>query len=366
MSEDTPRRAPSCLDERVVLRVEDVAYGGSGVGRHEGIVYFVPEVIPGELVEVEVVRNKKKFREARLVRVVESSPERVSARCPVFGRCGGCAYQHMTYAEQLVWKRKQVTDLYRRVGGIGDAPVFPVIPSPEEWNYRNRIRIHVREGRVGFFERGGHRVVETSECVIASRTVNARLRELRKAPGRDRELTLAERPEVSYFEQTNDSAAAVLCALLEEHLPGEASVLVDAYAGAGFFGRRLAHRFESVVGIESHSGAVVAARRNASVKETYHVGSVEDLLPKVLQEARGRGVLVLLDPPAEGLASEVIPVLGAERPRFVMYVSCDPATQARDVRRLVGEGYRLKWLRPLDMFPHTADIEVVAMLDAGG
>lgn len=349
--------------ERIRLRIEDLAYGGAGVGRHEGMVYFVPETIPGEFVEVEVVRKRSTFREARLIGVLEASPDREKPRCGYFGRCGGCAYQHLRYPVQLEWKFRQVVQLYRRIGRCMEPPVFPVVPSPLEWNYRNRIRVHVRDGRVGFFARGGHRIVDVTRCEIACDSVNAQLARLRRAPGGDRELTLAQRTEIGHFEQTNDFAGELLCTLLEEHLPRDAAVLVDAYAGAGFFGHRLAPRFQSVVGIETHPEAVEKAQSQAAPHERYVHGDVEYALPEVLRDAEGRRVLVLLDPPATGLGQGVVTTLNHLQPDYIVYVSCDAATQARDIRSLLDGGYQLNWLRPLDMFPQTADIEVVALLD---
>jgi 23S rRNA (uracil1939-C5)-methyltransferase len=345
------------------MRIDDVAYGGEGVGRHEGIVYFVPGVIPGETVEVEVVRVRKNYGQARVCSVVDPSPERVVPRCRFFGRCGGCAYQHVSYRKQLEWKARQVREIYRRIGGVSDVEIFPVVPSPLEWTYRNRVRIHVREGRVGFFQRGGHRVVEVDRCEIATACVNERLRGFRKNPSQDRDLTLAERSGVFHFEQTNDAVGELLCALLNECLPQEAHVLIDAYAGAGFFGRRLAGRFERVVGIEVHPGAVEAARAVAGDREVYRCGDVESLLPLELEGLNPKNVVLLVDPPASGLTPGVVETIRSARPRFISYVSCDVATQARDVKALLAAGYELKWLRPLDMFPQTADIEVVAFLE---
>jgi 23S rRNA (uracil1939-C5)-methyltransferase len=241
-----------------------------------------------------------------------------------------------------------------------------VLPCPREWEFRNRIRVHVRDGRVGFFARGAHRLIEIERCAIASETVNQRLTQLRRAPGADRELTLAERPEIAHFEQTNDFSAEILCGVLETHLPRNAEILVDAYAGAGFFGRRLASRFERVFGIEAHRKAVEAARARAGERERYLQGDVEQVLPAVLRECGDRRTLVLLDPPAEGLAPGVVQMLQTAKPCAIAYVSCDAATQARDVRLLHQAGYQVKGIHPVDMFPQTADVEVVVFLEWPG
>ncbi|MEY2600576.1 MAG: hypothetical protein RLZZ142_2835, partial [Verrucomicrobiota bacterium] len=316
----------------VEVFVDSVAYGGAGVGRVDGKVYFVPFTIPGERVLARPVRDRKRFCEARLVSVVSASERRRVARCPVFGRCGGCAYQHVDYAVQLEWKRAQVAELFSRVARLPDAPVKPTVPSPEPWGYRNRIRVHVRGGCVGFFERDSRQVVEVEACVIAAEPVNAALARFRSERPEDGERTLSARPGVKFFEQTNDGAASALVGVVAEGMRGGRALLVDAYCGAGFFGRTFAPRFDRVVGIESHEGAVAAARRGATGKERYLAGDVGVLLGEVLEAARREAAVVLLDPPAAGVCARVVDLLVAMPVGELVYVSCDPGTQARDVK----------------------------------
>ena len=137
---------------RVVdLKIEDIAFGGKGVGREQGKAIFVPYTIDGELVSAEVVREKKQFAEGVLVDVKESAPDRVRPECPYFSRCGGCAYQHMGYEHQLAIKWLQVRNILQRIGKLTNIPMRPIIPSPKQYKYRNRITVHVRDGVIGFF-----------------------------------------------------------------------------------------------------------------------------------------------------------------------------------------------------------------------
>ena len=349
------------------LTVESVAYGGSGVGRLDGKVVFIPFTVPGEKVSATPVKVQKRFCEARLDRVIVPSPLRREARCPLFGECGGCAYQHVPYQVQLEWKRSQVEELFRRIAKIAEPPIQNTVPSPLEWEYRNRIRVHARDGRVGFFRRDSSKLVDVKRCAIASESVNSSLEELRSRRPKDGEYTVAQRPYVRFFEQTNDEAAEVLARVVENLLPNDSSgALVDAYCGAGFFARRLAVRFSETVGIESHPGAVAAARAMAGPREKYVCGDVALVLGEVLSANSESKVCVLLDPPAEGLAPRVIEVLGSLPVTRLVYVSCDPATQARDVASLMKAGYRLEQIVPVDMFPQTSDVEVVAVLEREG
>ena len=344
------------------IEIEDVAYGGAGVGRAEGKVHFVAFTVPGERVVAEVFNERKRFSESRLQKVVEPSPERIKPRCEHFGVCGGCAYQHVPYEVQLRWKREQVRSLFERIGGVKNPPVQEVVPSPRVWAYRNRIRLHASRGRVGFFAKYGRSIVDVRRCEIAEESLNQRLAAIRRSAPKEGEIVLDARSGKRFFEQTNDAAAEELALLVERLLVGKAGALVDAYCGAGFFGRRLSGRFSNVLGIESNKSAVTEAVRAAGPGERYWCGDVVVELERALDLFADEGVVLLLDPPASGLGRGVVELLGHRALRQVLYVSCDPATQARDVKAILERGFRLETLAPLDMFPQTADVEVVASL----
>lgn len=356
---DDAARADS---KTVNIEIKDIAYGGAGVGHSEGKVHFVAFTVPGERVAAEVCAERKRFAESRLQKVLESSPERVEPRCEHFGVCGGCAYQHVPYEVQLRWKREQVRSLFERIGGVKNVPVQEVVPSPKIWGYRNRIRLHSREGRVGFFAKYGRSIVEIGRCEIAQESLNQRLAALGGAALKEGEILLDERSGRRFFEQTNDGAAEELVRLVERLLAANAVALVDAYCGAGFFGRRLSGRFSQVLGIESNQAAVREAVRAAGPRERYVCGDVGFELKRALDLYAEDGVVLLLDPPASGLGRGVVELLEHSALRQIVYVSCDPATQARDVKAILERGFRLETLVPLDMFPQTADVEVVASL----
>lgn len=346
----------------VELLIERVSYGGAGIARLDGKVVFVPFTIPGERVLARIKREKKKFAEAELVSVLEPSVLRQIPRCEVFGRCGGCAYQHVDYATQLAWKTEQVRDLLERVGRIPKPVVAGALASPQEWAFRNRIRVHSDGASTGFYSKHGHTIVDVGHCAIASPDVNAQLKRLRASRPSPGETTLSAKRGVHFFEQTNDGAAEILVKLVEAEAGEGRGTLVDAYCGAGFFGHRLSPRFENVLGIESHPEAVEKARRDAHPNEHYICGDVAAHIGGVLAEVPRPRTMVLLDPPAAGVAARVTDLLVAFPVQQVVYVSCDPATLARDLGLLVRGGYALERVTPVDMFPWTADVEVVANL----
>jgi 23S rRNA (uracil1939-C5)-methyltransferase len=369
---------------RVVdLKIEDVAFGGKGVAREQGKAVFVPYTIEGELVSAEIVREKKQFAEAELIEVKEMSPHRVTPECPYFGRCGGCAYQHSSYEHQLAIKWRQVRDALQRIGKLKDIPMRPIIPSPRQYGYRNRITVHAQDGVIGFFRRDSHKLLDIEQCPISRDEVNRALTELRAQPYvRDGHYTLRASASARVFSQTNDAVANALRDLVVDLVPPNQQLLIDAYCGVGFFAKALLDKFERVIGIDWDRFAIDAARENATAKETYIAGDVEVELKRLLQasskdvadvesavSAENRGTLrvgtrattLIVDPPATGLSEVGRKAIIELAPMTLIYVSCNPPTLARDLRDLQNN-FTIESVTPLDMFPQTAEIEVVVHL----
>jgi 23S rRNA (uracil1939-C5)-methyltransferase len=358
------------------LKIEDIAFGGKGVGREHGKAVFVPYTIEGELVSAEILREKKQFAEAELVQVKESSPHRVTPECPYFVRCGGCAYQHIDYEHQLAIKWRQVRNILQRIGKLKDIPLRPIIPSPKQYEYRNRITVHVQDRVIGFFQRDSHRLIDIERCPISCGEVNRALTELRERNPRDGHYTLRTSSSRRVFSQTNDEVANALRDLIIDLVPSDQNLLIDAYCGAGFLAKALLHKFERVVGIDWDKFAIAAAKENATEKETYIAGDVEEELqqvgaghanrPPVNDIDRGRlrpiaRTTIIVDPPATGLSANVRRSILDLAPTTLIYVSCNPATLARDLKELHGK-FTINSVTPLDMFPQTAEIEAVAHL----
>jgi tRNA/tmRNA/rRNA uracil-C5-methylase (TrmA/RlmC/RlmD family) len=360
----------------VDLKIEDIAFGGKGVGREQGKAVFVPYTIEGELVSAEIVREKKQFAEAELMEVRESSPHRVTAECPYFSHCGGCAYQHIDYEHQLAIKWRQVRSALQRIGKLRDIPLRPIIPSPKQYEYRNRITVHVQDGVIGFFRRDSHRLIDIERCPISCDEVNRALTELRARNPRDGHYTLRTSSSRRVFSQTNDDVANALRDLIVDLVPANQDLLIDAYCGAGFFAKALLNKFERVIGIDWDKFAIADAKEGATEKEIYIAGDVETELqlvgpvrlnrPPVNDIDRGRlrsiaPTTIIVDPPAAGLSANVRRSILDLAPATLIYVSCNPATLARDLKELHGK-FTINSVTPLDMFPQTAEIEAVAHL----
>jgi tRNA/tmRNA/rRNA uracil-C5-methylase (TrmA/RlmC/RlmD family) len=345
----------------VDLKIEDIAFGGKGVARDNGKAVFVPYTIAGESISAKITREKKQFAEAEIVDLREKSPHRVEAPCPYFGTCGGCAYQHIAYEHQLEIKTRQVGDVLRRIGKLKDVPMRAIIPSPREYGHRNRVTVHAENGVIGYFQRDSHRLIDIERCPIAMDEVNRELADLRSHDVPDGHYTLRARPGPRVFSQTNDDVANALRDLIVQSIPANQELLVDAFCGAGFFAKALLDKFERVIGIDWDRFAIAAARENGTEKETYVAGDVAAELYAALEKCDLEKTSLIVDPPATGLTAPIRKTIADFAPANVLYVSCNPATLARDLAELSWR-FKIESVTPLDMFPQTAEIEVFSQL----
>ena len=343
----------------LTLRINEIAFGGSGVGKSNGKVVFVPFTIDDELVRARIVETHKSFNFGSVERILEASPYRVIPPCPYYRICGGCDYQHIEYAHELELKRFQVEQALRRIAKLTDVGVPPVVPSPKIYGFRNRISVHSDGQAIGFFRKRSRQIVDIARCALASEVVNARLLQVRQqGMAGGTHVTVREDDSVTTFTQTNDEVARKVVEYVRERARG--AVLVDAYCGSGYFAHQLAPAFETVIGIEWNRPACDLARRFALAHEEYLCGDVASLLPRVLQKYYVS--TLLLDPPAEGLAKGICAAIRERPPGRVIYISCNPTTFARDLDRLRSK-FRLTEVQPFDMFPQTAEIELAAILE---
>jgi tRNA/tmRNA/rRNA uracil-C5-methylase (TrmA/RlmC/RlmD family) len=371
--------------DRVTLEITDLAFGGEGVGRIGDFVVFVPWVCPGEQVEVKLTEVKRTFARGTLTRILKTAPERVEPQCSYFGECGGCQYQHLAYESQIQWKRKQIADLFQRVGGFQGAVVRPVIPCPAPYGYRNRILVRSQWNRpaqklnLGYIRSDCNLVCDIESCAIAEPALNSAILDWRRNPppkgGIKTLLRIPpegwEVPEHSFF-QNNFFALPDLVKSVRECLASAGTRhLIDAYCGVGFFSLSVAEQLESFVGVELDVHAIAAAKKNQRNRGYTHgefvAGDTDHLLPTLLSRFDPRHTAVLLDPPRVGCHPPSLKVLRQTGPAQIIYVSCHPATLARDLKLLCAEGrYQLASVQPVDMFPQTQHVECVADLRLSG
>ncbi len=407
-------------EERIELELTAMAHGGSALGRHGRQTVFVPYTIPGERIEARIIEDRGRVAFAEGVRLLDASVDRVYPVCKHFGagRCGRCHWQHIAYDAQLLLKQDVLADQLERVGGFHDFEVLPAIPSPLEWGYNDHMTMVAGENGVpGFLSTDGERVIVIDECHIIHPDLLALyesldlqfdgLRRLRLQRGSDGHmmliLTMADdqAPELetdmpasvnmlladneplnligdshSRYEvggrvfratagsdfranvaQLPNLIEAVLNALA---LTGGEAVL-DLYAGVGLFSAFIAPHAGLVTLVESYPPAVTDAEENLADFEHIDLieGAVEDVLP-ALDEAYDAA---LLDPPADGLSTAALDQIAALNIPRLVYISSDPATLARDCKRLAAQGYTLATVQPVDFAPQTYYIDAIAVLN---
>jgi len=429
--------------DTITLQLTAIAHGGAALGRHEGRVIFVPYAMPGETVRVEITQDKERYAFARLVEVVEPSPNRVAPPCPYFGPtgCGGCQWQHVDYLTQLQFKAEIVADQLARIGGIADPVVHPTLPDPSGWAYRNHAQFHpAPDGGLGFQrvstggpqrQQGGQKgesidteqdpnVIAVDECLILHpllsdvyATLDLDLPDLLRLSLRAGTATgermlvfemeddlppaleidlpvscvlllsdgqhanligsnyfteiVADRPyriSAPSFFQVNTPQAEQLVRLVMEYLDlREHETVLDAYCGVGLFTIHLAKRAALVVGVEATPSAVADLLENTA--DTDNVEVIEGPVEAVIPDLDVPVDAAVVDPPRAGLDRFALDALVEHRPTRLVYVSCDPATLARDAKRLGRAGYHLVEVQPVDMFPQTYHIESVALFAWG-
>ena len=361
--------------KEVDVTVESLTNLGMGVARVDGWVVMVPFVIPGERVRARIYRNFQNYSDADLVEVLEASPDRIEPTCSLYQTCGGCQYQHMSYARQLKEKTGHVEELMQKLGEI-DHPVQLSHGSPKVYNYRSKITPHyerpAKDGSqpIGFLHYGRrNQIVDVQQCPIATEEINAALPEAREQARREggkkrrqrggtlllrnvlegvisdpKEIVSERVGEVTFqfkageFFQNNP----YILPELVQYVAGEASLegaryLVDAYCGVGLFALSTAKSFEMVAGVEVSEPAVRWAQANATISGVrntrFVIGKAEAIFNGLKFPADETAVVI--DPPRKGCDSSFRQQLMQFRPKRIVYVSCDPSTQARDLKEFI-------------------------------
>lgn len=403
MAQQRPRKfkaEPYEWHEIVDLEIEALSNLGAGIAKPNGWVVFVPFALPGEKVRAKVWRNEGNCSHADLVEIIEPSPDRIEPHCPHFTVCGGCQYQHLPYEKQLEWKTRQVRELLAHMVGV-EAEVSPTIPSPKQWGYRSKITPHFQRPKpgedfpIGFLEFNRRtRLVDIYHCPIAMDQINEALQPVRddvrrRAAEYKKGATLllratGDRVETDHrapvsetvgdlkfnflagdFFQNNPFILEAFTGHAAEKASGPGQkYLLDAYCGSGLFGLTLAKHFEQVVGIELSETSADWARRNAKTNgienASFIAASAENLFADITFPNEETSVLI--DPPRKGCSQDFLNQLFAFGPSRVVYVSCNPATQMRDLKSFLEEGYQIDSIQPFDLFPQTRHLECVIAL----
>jgi 23S rRNA (uracil1939-C5)-methyltransferase len=380
--------------------IERLSNDGAGVGRHpDGRVLFVAGTAPGDHVRVRIIEAQRRLLRGEVEELLTPGPGRVEPRCPLVDRCGGCSWQHVDYETQLAAKADIVADALRRIAKLDLEDPVEMVPSPSPYEYRSRARLLVRGGRPGFRAAASRDHVPVDDCPVLAAPLRAALAELAAATRANGEWELAlgepsaawpdgvrcaplaegaEDLELSAggarvrivaggFAQAN---ALLLAALVDAvcAAAGRGAALLELYAGAGFLTLPLARAFERVLAVEAVAPAVERLRSAALEAGLRHVEARAEDAGRFAESPALTAFapdVVCVDPPRAGLAPEVVTALCRPGPRRLIYLSCDPATLARDLADLHAGRWRVASLCAFDLFPQTPHVETLVRLERG-
>ena len=404
----------------IILKMEKAVFGGDCLSRlPDGRAIFVPFTLPGETVRVKITEEKKRFARGNLVEIINASTNRITPRCIYFGECGGCQYQHLDYTKQLSLKEKLLKDQFQRIGKMDNAPIQSIIPSPDPFNYRNHVQFHLsQDGELGYVHSDNKHLLPVDECYLPQDTINNLWPLINMEPdsgiyrmgirqdsyndlmvileGEDpqpsqfsldipvsvvytppdaRLTVLAGDDHLNYtlfdhpfqvsarsFFQVNTPIAEGMIHYLLDHLTLKKSInVLELYAGMGLFSAFLAREVNYLTAVESSGTACHDFTVNLA--EYDNVSLYEAKTEEVLPSLSDHYDLLVVDPPRAGLASVVHDALKNIQPQQIAYISCDPATLARDSRKITEKGYHLTSVTPFDQFPQTAHIESISLFE---
>lgn len=368
-------------DEQVELEIEKLSFGGDGIARKDSLVYFVPWTVPGDRILAKVLEKKKNYIRAEIFRILSPSPARVQPPCEYYGKCGGCNWQHVSYDMQVSQKELIVREQLKKLN-LPPEVYFPIIRSPQTWNYRNRIQMRVSDGKFGFYGRKSHELVEIKSCMIAEPSLNSEISQIKNAA---KSLPDAEKIEIYLnqknqpvirdtsvasddigFSQVNSQQNAHLIEKVLEWSGGHIySEILDLYGGSGNFSFPLLSCFSKtkVICVELSSAAVQRGRQNAAEKGiskkmlSFLLTDVESYLKRIGVKENS---LIILDPPRMGCSQIVADILKRSEAQKILYISCNPSSLARDLGILISTGrFAIRKVQPFDMFPQTDHIETL-------
>jgi 23S rRNA (uracil1939-C5)-methyltransferase len=397
--------------------INSLVYEGYGLGRlPDGKAVFVPFVLPGEEVRIKIREDKKRFAYGELIEVIKKSDDRIMPTCMHYGRCGGCHYQHIPYDLQLGYKRDIFCEQLQRMGGMAQPSIDKIIPCGQEWNYRNSLQFHLtKNGELAFMDASQASTFKVEQCFLPMEEISKiwplltfeKDNQIKRIEIRQNELNdvllkldglQADIPDIEItssistvhsssneqiviagedhlvsslagkdfrvsagsFFQTNFSGAKALIDVVLEMADGLHGTLLDLYCGVGLFSSFLADAFDQIIGIEASSSACEDFAENLDRYE--HISLYEGTVEKVLPGLDVKPDCVVVDPPRKGIDRFALDALVEKKPPVLIYVSCNPATLARDVKRLMRSGYTLERSILVDMFPQTYHIESVNYL----
>ena len=394
------------------MKVEIVKFdnNGRGIGYINDKIIFVPKTVPGDIVEIEIVLDKKKFYEGKLIDIINPSKLRKKAICPYFDKCGGCDLMNISLSDSLEYKLNKVNDIFRK--SKIDYEVSEIIKS-EPYNYRDKVSLKIIDEKIGFYQNDSHELVEINYCYLCKEAINSIIKDLNVLNVKNGEITIranynddillsintldkienidklvanhkiigiVKNNECIYgedyfidkinnylfkvsfnsFFQINPFICSKLFELIEEYTLASTNVL-DLYCGVGTLSIVASKSASRVLGIEIVDNAIFDANLNKNLNKKTNLDFICADTKNILDKITHEYDTIILDPPRSGVAKDVLDKINIVKPTTIIYVSCNPITLARDLN-LLEKNYNIENMKLLDMFPETEHVESIVVL----
>ena len=391
--------------------ITDLNHLGQGITRIDNKITFVPKTVSGDIVNLEIIKSHKNYNEAKLLKIVKPSPDRIEYKCPYYNKCGGCNIANLEYTNQLKYKKEKVINIFKKYNKIDINPT--IIASDEILHYRNKITLQYNE-KLGLYEEKTHNIIEIEECLLMPQKVNDIIKLLNKYNyntslqkiviriinnqvminiiAKDISKSLIEilknldvsvyhnskyisgnkvlietlnnykfsiLPD-SFFQINKKQTINLYNQIVEYANPQKEDKVLDLYCGVGTIGIYLSKYCKEVLGIEINKSSIENANINKKLNNVENISFIEADVSKVLS-MKYKADIIIVDPPRSGLNKNTIETLIKINPKKIVYVSCDPITLSRDIN-LLKNNYTLKDIKLFDMFPETYHVESVAVM----
>lgn len=409
------------LGDIMEVMIEKLDHQGRGITYVDGKITFVENTLPDEIVDIEIVKQQKKFNEATVKKYIKKSPKRIESICPYYNECGGCDLLHLSYNDQLEYKQNKIIEIMERYAQIPKEKIKPILGSPKNINYRNKVTLK-SNGKLGYYKRRTNDIVNIDYCYLVNEGLNKKIKELnsskldagieevmlREVNENQMSLTVDLRINENMLEKykqmsntipnfsisknrmlifSNDksnifgklgnkkflispTAFFQVNTLQTENLYNKVlqyvkeidnCTVLDLYCGTGTIGIYVSEYAKEVLGVEINSQAINDANENKKINNINNIKFIAGDTKLVLRNNHYKADIIIVDPPRAGLDKDVIDDLIKISAKRIIYVSCDPITLARDIK-LLSENYQVEELTPVDMFPNTAHVETVTLL----
>ncbi len=365
--------------EKVVITELD--HQGRGIARIHNKITFIPNTLPEEIVDIEITKDKKKFMEGKVINFHKKSSKRVENICPYYPKCGGCQLLHLSYEEQLKYKQEKMKNILERYQ-LGSIKLNPIIASPKNFYYRNKVTFQMQNHTLGFFEEESNRFIQIEKCLLLDEKINEVIHTL--PTNQEKIVVRSNQKEIIYndskkimhtivnfqflvslpsFFQINDSVTPLLYNQVKDYLkPTKEDIVLDLYCGTGTIGIFISRDVKTVIGIEKNEDAVKNAIENAELNHITNIKFICGDAGKETKKLNLSPTSIIIDPPRSGLNKETIDIILKLKPQKIVYVSCDPMTLVRDLN-ILKEQYNILEITPFDMFPNTYHVENVCALE---